>query len=93
MTQDSLPTTLSGSELKSIRRRLGLSTVAMGRAFGYEGTDATTSSTVRKYENGAKIIPPWIARLAILMDKHGLPTGWTEPSPHSTRESRGKPLP
>jgi len=67
---------VTGAELKAIRHRLGLSTTALGRAFGYEGSDITASGTIRKYESGQRPIPPWLGRLAIMFDRHGVPAGW-----------------
>lgn len=64
---------MTGLELKQIRHRLGLSTTALGRAFGYEGGDVSTSGTIRKYESGQRPIPPWLARLALMFDEHGVP--------------------
>jgi transcriptional regulator with XRE-family HTH domain len=63
---------MTPAEFKSIRKSLGLSTVAMGRALGYEGEDNTVSVTVRRYESGGRPIPPWIARLAEMYGRHGL---------------------
>ena len=63
---------MTGPEFTAIRKRLGLSTVEMGRALGYEGQDNTVSVTVRRYESGQRDIPPWIARLAAMYGKHGL---------------------
>ena len=59
-------------EFKSIRKQLGLGTVAMGRALGYQGTDNTVSVQIRQYESGARPIPPWIARLAEMYGRFGL---------------------
>ncbi|MEO9297346.1 hypothetical protein [Devosia alba] len=69
---------MTGPELKAIRHRLGLSTTLMGRAFGYVGSDVTASVTIRKYESEARPIPPWLGRLAIMFDRHGVPPGWTD---------------
>lgn len=68
---------MTGPELQSIRKALGLSVIEMGRAFGYSGTDDTVSVTVRRYEapNG-RDIPEWIARLALMFAKHGVPRGF-----------------
>lgn len=65
---------MTGPELKAIRKRLGLSVIEMGRAIGYEGSDNTVNVTMRRYEapNG-RTIPPWIARLAIMFDRFGVP--------------------
>jgi transcriptional regulator with XRE-family HTH domain len=64
---------MTGPELKTIRHRLGLSTLQLGRAFGYTGSDTTASVTIRKYESGGRPIPPWLGRLAIMFDEHGVP--------------------
>lgn len=58
---------------------------ALGRALGYEGQDNTVSVSVRRYEAPhGRPIPPWIARLAIMFDRHGVPDEFlasTEDSP------------
>lgn len=77
---------MTGAELKAIRKRLGLSTTEMGRAFGYAGGDVSTSGTIRKYESGQREIPPWLGRLAQMYDKHGIPPGWTNGPPTKTDE-------
>ena len=64
---------MTGPDLKRIRRALGLSTTELGRAFGYEGQDNTVSVTIRRYEAGLRPIPPWIARLASMYDRYGVP--------------------
>jgi transcriptional regulator with XRE-family HTH domain len=64
---------MTGPELKAIRHRLGLSTTALGRAFGYTGSDVTSSVTIRKYESGGRPIPPWLGRLALMFDMHDVP--------------------
>lgn len=71
---------MTGPEFQAIRKRLGLSVIEMGRALGYEGKDNTVSVTVRRYEapNG-RPIPPWIARLAQMFDRHGVPRAFMKP--------------
>ena len=64
---------MTGPELKSIRQKLCLSVIEMGQALGYEGQDNTLSVTVRRYELEMRTIPPWIARLAFMYGKHGVP--------------------
>ena len=66
-------TTVSGSEFQAIRRRLGLSVVTFGRALGYAGNDNTVSTVVRRYESDGRPIPPAIGRLAVMLDRHGIP--------------------
>ncbi len=64
---------MTGSELARIRKRLGLSLTGMGRALGYEGNKNTLQVAISRYENGDREIPPWIARLAQMYDRHGVP--------------------
>ena len=61
------------AEFKQIRQALGLSTTEMGRALGYEGADNTVSVQIRRYESGARPIKPWIARLAEMYRRFGVP--------------------
>jgi transcriptional regulator with XRE-family HTH domain len=63
---------MQGSELKAIRRHLGLTTRELGAAIGYEGSPNTISVTIRRYEAGMRPIPPWIATLALYMQRYGL---------------------
>lgn len=77
---------MKGQELKAIRHRLGLSTTALGRAFGYTGSEVTASGTIRKYESGNRPIPPWLGRLATMFDRYGVPDGWAELTPNSGDE-------
>lgn len=67
---------MTGQELKAIRHRLGLTTLQLGRAFGYAGADITAAGTIRKFESDARPIPPWLGRLATMFDRHGVPDGW-----------------
>ena len=64
---------MTGPDLKAIRKRLVLSTVALGLALGYEGADNSVSVTVRRYECGSRPIPPTVAVLADMYDRHGIP--------------------
>ncbi|WP_157959915.1 helix-turn-helix domain-containing protein [Devosia submarina] len=75
LTHPERPSTpaMTGAEMQAIRKRLGLSTVQLGRAIGYVGADNTVSVTVRRYESDGRDIPPWIARLLIMFDRHGVP--------------------
>ncbi len=65
---------MTGLELKAIRHALGLSVVQMGRALGYQGSDNTVSTTIRRYEAPqGRAIPPWIARLVTMFHRFGIP--------------------
>ena len=64
---------MTGPELAAIRKQLGLGTVALGRALGYQGNDNTVSVQIRAYESGGRPIPPWIARLAAMYGRFGVP--------------------
>lgn len=68
---------MTGDEMKSIRHRLGLSAVELGRAMGYTGADNTISVTVRRYESEMRPIPPWLGRLLEMFRRHGVPPRWT----------------
>ena len=69
---------MTGPEFAAIRKSLGLSTVQWGRALGYTGNDNTVSVGIRRYESGARPLPPWIARLATMYGRHGVPAEFTE---------------
>lgn len=64
---------MQGDELKAIRRQLGLTVRELGVAFGYTGNANSVGLTIRRYERGEKPIPPWIARLAIMYARFGIP--------------------
>jgi len=68
---------MTGEEMKAIRHELGLSTVQLGRAFGYGGEDNTASVMIRKYESGGRPIPTYLQRLLLMYRRHGVPDGWT----------------
>lgn len=68
---------MTGPELAAVRKRLGLGTVAFGRALGYRGNDNTVSVQVRAYESDGRPIPPWIGRLASMFDRYGIPADLT----------------
>jgi transcriptional regulator with XRE-family HTH domain len=63
---------MTPSEFKAIRKSLGLSTIAMGRALGYEGADNSVSVTIRRYEAGTRPIPPTVAVLMEMFRRHGV---------------------
>jgi transcriptional regulator with XRE-family HTH domain len=69
---------MSGDEMKAIRKGLGLSTIALGRALGYSGNDNTTSVLIRKYEAGNRPIPEWIGRLVCMFGRYGVPQVFSE---------------
>lgn len=69
---------MKGWQFKEIRLRLGLSRDQMAIYLGYTGSHKTHYSTMQKFEDGLKIIPPYIARLMFLIDhlqcgRSGLP--------------------
>jgi transcriptional regulator with XRE-family HTH domain len=70
---------MTGPELKAIRKKLGLSTREMARAIGWEGSDDTVQTQIRKYESGSRPIPPWIANLVHMYGKHGVDASWLKP--------------
>jgi transcriptional regulator with XRE-family HTH domain len=76
---------MQGSELRSIRRSLGLTVRELGYAIGYRGNENTVSVQIRQYEGGHKTMPPWIERLVTMFGKHGVPPEWTV-GPEEKRE-------
>lgn len=67
---------MTGEELRDIRNKLGLSSEQMGRAFGFAGTPISAQMAIYKYEGGGRPIPIALARLAIMMERHGVPDEW-----------------
>jgi transcriptional regulator with XRE-family HTH domain len=67
---------LTGEELRTIREDLGLSTEKFGRALGYQGAYGIASRQIRRFESGARPIPPPIERLAGMFRLHGVPEQW-----------------
>jgi transcriptional regulator with XRE-family HTH domain len=67
---------MTGSELRAIRHALGLTLHEFGRALGYEGNTNTVNVAIRRYESGARPIAPWIARLAEMYARYGVPRKW-----------------
>lgn len=70
---------MTGDELRTIRKRLGMSRVAFGRALGYRGNANTVNVAIAVYERGDRPLPPWIARLAVMYDRHGVPPEFMDP--------------
>jgi DNA-binding transcriptional regulator YiaG len=65
---------MTPDELKAIRKRVAptLSQAEFARALGYRDGDA-----YRKYESGAREMPPWMPRIFQLLDERGaLPNEW-----------------
>ena len=83
---DPFPDPMPGARLKAIRKKLRLPVIAFGRALGYGGTENTISTVVRKYELGTRDIPRYIARLAYMLERHGVPPEFlVEAPPTRTR--------
>ena len=82
------PSAMTGSELQAIRHKLKLSTVQLGRAAGYVGSDATASNTIRKYESGMRPVPPLLERLVKMFDRYGVPPGWIAGAPAPQKPGR-----
>jgi transcriptional regulator with XRE-family HTH domain len=67
---------MTREDFKKIRETLGLSTERFGRALGYQGTYGTAARHIRRFESGARTLPPWIERLAAMYGRHGVPEDW-----------------
>ena len=64
---------MTGPELRAIRLGLGLSLSKWGRALGYSGDRQVLASAMHRYEAGEREVPEWIARLAVMYQRHGVP--------------------
>lgn len=62
---------MTPDELRAIREKSAPTQGAFARALGYQDAD-----TYRKYESGARPIPLLLQRLAVMIDRHGLPEDW-----------------
>jgi transcriptional regulator with XRE-family HTH domain len=90
MTTDEEAASMTGAELQAIRKSLRLSAVAFGRAIGYVGTQGTVNTTIRRYESDARPIPPWIARLAMMFARHGIPPEFLAEPERPPQTPKGK---
>ena len=70
--------TMLGSDLKRLRKALGLSVDAFAIELGYEGSKKNNCTTIRRFEAGKRGIPLTLAKLAWMIDQHGLPEQWPE---------------
>ena len=69
---------MSGTELKAIRRHLGLSLDEFAVELGYDGSPKNNRTTMRRFETGERPISPPVARLAYMFLIFGLPGEWPE---------------
>jgi transcriptional regulator with XRE-family HTH domain len=67
---------MTGEEFRRIREDLGLSTEKFGRVLGYQGIYGIAARHIRRFESGARKLPPWIERLAAMYGRHGVPDDW-----------------
>jgi len=67
-----------GTEFKSIRKGLGLTVLQWARALGYAGSVKTVREQIAKYDRNVRPIPPWIARLAMMYQRFGVPDDFTD---------------
>lgn len=64
---------MTPADFKARRRALGLSLFQIAQAIGYGGDRDNQMTTIRKFESGARPIPPWIERLIVMYSRHGIP--------------------
>lgn len=62
---------MTHTELRTIREKSAPTQGAFARALGYQDAE-----TYRKYESGARPVPLLLARLAQMIDRHGMPKEW-----------------
>ena len=71
---------MTPADFKACRNACGLTQSEWGRALGYDGDNCDV--TVRRYENGTRPLPEWIARLADMYRRHGIPPEYVSPAQH-----------
>lgn len=66
---------MSPDDLRRIRKAAApdMSQAAFARTLGYADADS-----YRRYETGRRPIPDLLARLAIMIERHGLPEEWRD---------------
>jgi transcriptional regulator with XRE-family HTH domain len=64
---------MTGSDLKALRHALGLTTLQLGRALGYQGAPDTIKACVRRLECSQRTIPRDKDKLATMYAKFGIP--------------------
>lgn len=79
MPDTQYPAPMTGAEFRAIRKKLFLSVIGFGRVLGYGGSDNTVSTVIRRYESGDREIPIYMARLATMYARHGVPTEFMTP--------------
>ena len=62
---------MTPDDLRRIRQQSAPTQGAFARALGYESEE-----NYRKYETGRRPIPPLLAKLALMIERHGLPADW-----------------
>lgn len=65
--------TISGAELRDIRKRLGFSRDGFAIELGYEGTNQGNNNTIKRFETEDRPIPMPVAKLAHMFAKFGIP--------------------
>jgi len=60
---------MDGIEFRAIRNQLGLNRDQFARLIGYTGNTTNNKTQMRRYENGDRQIPLYIARLAWLIGR------------------------
>lgn len=70
----------AAKQFHDIIKDLDLSMIDMAIVLGFQGTDKTVSSQIRRYADGSREIPPWTLRLAIMLDRFGVPDEYLDDS-------------
>ena len=66
---------MTGSQMRELRRRLGMDRLQMARVIGYTGTDRNDELRVKRLENAGDPVPLYIARLLWLIESNWLMFG------------------
>ena len=65
--------TMPAKQFRAIREKFSLTRDAYALELGYEGSRGTNRNTIKRFEQANRPVPLPVARLAWLIDQHGLP--------------------
>lgn len=64
---------MTGPQFAAIRKRLGFTAEAFGRALGFGGNRNSLQGRISDMEASRRTITPTLARLAVMFDRFGIP--------------------
>jgi hypothetical protein len=67
---------VTGADMRLIRQQCRLTEVQLAYALGYRGSSRALGNTIRRFENGKRVIPPLIAKLTGMFHHHPPAQAW-----------------